>query len=210
MSYGTASGRFTYLLWLCDYRSECSGVLVSNDESSSVQLHEQSAVASTAEVDRNVDDADSAEGGEEARRSHHQGSSLRRESCSQRVFQKRRKKSTLLLISIVATFALCNVYRLVLQFVKLSIFRENDESTAHYSYCLQRGRMDAPVVFRYLLMINHLCIVVNSSVNFVLYCVVGKEFRDKCQELFMGWTRKRSWGKVDKNLLLTITASSCM
>ncbi len=56
-------------------------------------------------------------------------------------------------------------------------------SHAHYVHCHRLGRYHAPVALRLLLSVNHVFIIVNSSVNFILYCLVGKDFREKLKGL---------------------------
>ena len=45
-------------------------------------------------------------------------------------------------------------------------------------------RHHVPVAFYILFHLNSLFLVVNSSVNFIIYCVIGKDFRKKVIELF--------------------------
>ncbi len=59
-----------------------------------------------------------------------------------------------------------------------------DISHDHFMHCHRLGRHHAPVAFRVLLTVSHVFIIVNSSVNFILYCLVGKDFREKLKSLF--------------------------
>jgi hypothetical protein len=93
------------------------------------------------------------------------------------VFRQRREKSTALVVSIVLIFVLCHVCRLVVQMVEISVSDYVTEE--HYRHCHKQGRHHVPVALRLLLVVNHICVVVNSSVNFVVYCLVGKEFRER-------------------------------
>ena len=44
-------------------------------------------------------------------------------------------------------------------------------------------RFHVPVAFYVMLSASHLLLVVNSSINVVLYCVVGKSFRAELKSL---------------------------
>lgn len=105
----------------------------------------------------------------------------RRETDTKKLFRKRREKSTALLVAIVVIFVLCQVYRLIIQIVELAVYGNVTEE--HFLHCHGQGRHHVPVAQRLLLMVNHVFIVVNSSVNFILYCMVGTEFRRKCWRL---------------------------
>ena len=50
--------------------------------------------------------------------------------------------------------------------------------------CAEQRRYHIPVVFFILVKIHHLFMALNSSINFIIYCAVGKEFRsysDRCK-----------------------------
>ncbi len=49
---------------------------------------------------------------------------------------------------------------------------------AHFDYCVSRARFHIPVAMYLSLSLMNLLIVVNSSVNFIIYCVVENSFRD--------------------------------
>lgn len=97
-------------------------------------------------------------------------------------FQKRREKSTLILVLIVLIFIACHSYRLSLKIYEFSNPENNTEE--HFLRCTSQGRYHIPVVFYVLVHIHHLVLVLNSSINFIIYCCVGKEFRMKLVGLF--------------------------
>ena len=51
------------------------------------------------------------------------------------------------------------------------------QTKEHYNWCLGRGRHNLPTVFFLLIPLNNLFLVLNSSVNFIIYCAVRKSFR---------------------------------
>ena len=58
-------------------------------------------------------------------------------------------------------------------------------------------RFHVPVAFYVMLSASHLLLVVNSSINVVLYCVVGKSFRAELKSLARSVCAK--WGiRVDQ------------
>ena len=95
-------------------------------------------------------------------------------------FQKRREKSARVLITIVLTFLVCHVFRFALKVYEVT--HPSHSTAEHHYFCLQQNKYHVPVIWYVLLSLHHLLLVVNSSVNFVIYCCVGKRFR---QELTM-------------------------
>lgn len=52
-------------------------------------------------------------------------------------------------------------------------------------YCHSRGQYSVPVAYLMLLATSDLALVLNSSVNFVIYCCVGNEFRMAVRKTIM-------------------------
>ncbi len=101
---------------------------------------------------------------------------------SDSVFRRRREKSTLILVLIVVFFVLCHCYRLAL---KLYEFANPEANTAdRNARCAAKGRFHIPVHFFVLLYMHHLVLALNSSVNFLIYCCVGKDFRNRLAAMF--------------------------
>jgi len=81
-----------------------------------------------------------------------------------------------------------------------SIFIKTEE---HYNLCHQLGLYSVPVSFFFIQPTNYFFLVFNSSINFVLYCCVGREFRQGLKDLFAPckslWAFKRGKqrGNVD-------------
>ena len=80
--------------------------------------------------------------------------------------------STQILIGIVAVFLSCHVLRFFLQFY-------HHIATNNYRLCVQNGveRKAIPPWLWPVNAINHTCLVLNSSINFLLYCWLGSKFR---------------------------------
>lgn len=47
----------------------------------------------------------------------------------------------------------------------------------HYDFCLLQERSHFPATFLILISFNNLFLVLNSSINFIIYCAVRKTFR---------------------------------
>ena len=107
---------------------------------------------------------------------------LRPSSSSHRFVRRRREKSTIILVSIVVIFLVCHTYRLSLRLYEVAHPQNN--TLEHFRRCRTLGRYHIPVAFYVLVNFHHLFLVLNSSVNFIIYCAVGKEFRDKMFQLF--------------------------
>lgn len=87
------------------------------------------------------------------------------------------------LVVIVLIFIICHAYRLAL---KIYEFANPSYHTAeHFEHCSEHyGRYGVPVTFLVLLSTSDIFLVFNSSINFVIYCCVGKEFRHSALKLF--------------------------
>jgi hypothetical protein len=70
------------------------------------------------------------------------------------------------------------------------------QTLEHFTYCARIGRYSVPVSFFLLLTANDFFLVFNSSVNFVIYCCVGKEFRYRVIRLFLRRKRVNGGGMV--------------
>ena len=98
------------------------------------------------------------------------------------MFRRRREKSTLILVLIVVFFVLCHCYRLALKFYE---FANPEANTAeHHAQCDAVGRFHIPVYFYIMVYMHHLILALNSSVNFIIYCCVGKDFRNRLATMF--------------------------
>lgn len=102
--------------------------------------------------------------------------------ASEAPFRKKREKSTMILVMIVLIFVACHAFRLAVKVYEFA--NPSNQTLEHYNFCEQRGRYSVPVSFFMLLTTNDIFLVFNSSVNFVIYCFVVKEFRDCVKELF--------------------------
>jgi len=85
------------------------------------------------------------------------------------------RSSTPLLMGIVVVFCLCHFFRLFLQLD--AVFHPSIMGTEHYDYCRNRGLFASPFSVWILTSCNQISLVVNSSINFVVYVFVGRSFR---------------------------------
>ena len=61
-------------------------------------------------------------------------------------------------------------------------------STAkHHSYCFMQGKFHVPWALYGLMSANNVLIVFNSSVNFVIYCLVEDSFRAELLSILRSW-----------------------
>jgi hypothetical protein len=80
--------------------------------------------------------------------------------------------STQILIGMVAVFLSCHFLRFLLQFYHHTV-------TNNYRQCVHNG-VEIKAIPSWLWplnAINHTCLVLNSSINFLLYCWLGSKFR---------------------------------
>lgn len=95
----------------------------------------------------------------------------------QRVLRKRHEKSVLILVLIVFVFLVCHSFRLGVQ--TFQTLHSEQSTKDHYNFCMNRPipRLNYPVEFVILSSFNNLFLVLNSSINFIVYCAVRKTFR---------------------------------
>lgn len=106
-------------------------------------------------------------------RTLHRGRRLRRLSCPSAATRKHRENLTLTLVVVVSVFVACQLPDMGL---RLAVGRTS--STMGQS--LERHRF-----YRNVNAVTNLLLTVNSSVNFLVYCLVGKKFRRIFVEVFI-------------------------
>eukprot|EP00093_Oithona_nana_P012280 12280.XXX_442860_446791_1 [CDS] Oithona nana genome sequencing. len=102
-------------------------------------------------------------------------SSLTRYDQDQIRIRKRREKSTIILVAIVLIFLLCHMFRFSLK--AYDVTHPSHSTAKHHSYCFMQGKFHVPWALYGLMSANNVLIVFNSSVNFVIYCLVEDSFR---------------------------------
>lgn len=65
----------------------------------------------------------------------------------------------------------------------------------HFHFCNQKGRLHVPALFSILANFNHLLLVVNSSVNVLIYYCCGERFRKGLLRLFNKLFKLCCWWK---------------
>ena len=97
-------------------------------------------------------------------------------------FQKRREKSARILITIVLTFLFCHTFRFVIKVYEVT--HPSHSTVEHHIFCeMENKKFHVPVILLILQSLSHFLLVVNSSINFIIYCCVGKRFRAELKEL---------------------------
>lgn len=77
----------------------------------------------------------------------------------------------MILAGIVMVFAVCHFFRFFLAFYHVSIAERT-------KLCHEQGQeMGHPPWLYVISALNHLMLMVNSSINFIIYCAVGSKFR---------------------------------
>ena len=114
------------------------------------------------------------------------------------VIKKKQEKSSAVLIGIIAVFLVCHMYRIALWIYTLAL--PTKTLLNHYNYCHAQGKYHIPVAIYYFTQLHHLFLVINSSVNFVIYCIMGRQFRKQLKKTAVQWWRKISHWSSKKNL----------
>ena len=93
----------------------------------------------------------------------------------------KQEKSTAILIAIIVVFVTCHVHRLTFRIYEMSL--PEGSVFEHYSFCKAQEKYHIPVGL-YLMAISHyFFIVVSSSINFIIYCAMGRQFRMELKSL---------------------------
>nr|XP_040569928.1 FMRFamide receptor-like [Lepeophtheirus salmonis] len=85
------------------------------------------------------------------------------------------ERSTKLLVGIVVVFLVCQCIRLAIQID--AVIHPHIMNGDHFQYCYAKDRLFSPFIVYVLTCFNSFCLVLNSSINFIVYCVVGRSFR---------------------------------
>ena len=109
--------------------------------------------------------------------------------------RKRKEKSTAILVAIILVFLVCHIHRLVFRIYEMALPEKS--VFEHYTYCNERGRYHVPVAIYFLTHSLHLFLVINSSINFVIYCFMGRQFRKKLMNLLETSTTHNQAFKID-------------
>ena len=104
-------------------------------------------------------------------------------------FRKKQEKSARILVAIVVAFIMCHCYRMALK--TNEFLAPNNHLEESFTYCYEQGKYHIPVALYILHNCHHLFLVINSSVNFVIYCFVAQEFRGKLYQLV-----RKTWLKI--------------
>lgn len=97
------------------------------------------------------------------------------------IMRKRHGKSTAILISIVIIFIICHSFRMSIRVFE--IFYPESTVMIAFHFCLKMEKFHMPLGMMFLAELNYFFLVLNSSINFLIYCCVSQEFRRKLLEL---------------------------
>lgn len=148
-------------------------------------------ITATASGESSRNDSDPIEEDEEEdlrsrlrRKSAPPATSIAASSSAKASFAKpKTEKSTRILLGIILVFLSCHALRFSIQ-----LYRVFSVSSAgylsHFEFCSARNRLHVPALFIVLGQVNHLLLVVNSSVNALIYYCGGKMFRTTFKEIF--------------------------
>eukprot|EP00094_Tigriopus_californicus_P010956 TCALIF_10570-PA protein Name:"Similar to FR FMRFamide receptor (Drosophila melanogaster)" AED:0.25 eAED:0.23 QI:0/0.5/0/0.6/1/1/5/0/605 len=90
-------------------------------------------------------------------------------------YRRKTEKSTAILLGIILVFISCHVLRFSIQLYE--VFAQGNGVHRHYKYCEKLGKLHTPLAMPILASVSHLLIIVNSSVNVLIYYCCGDRFR---------------------------------
>jgi len=108
-------------------------------------------------------------GGDRARRRHVQTVNERRPRFEDNL--------AAIFMGFVLVFLVCHTPRLLLNIHELATIREAMQ-------CEQAGKNGFPLWSLILISVSHLLLVLNSSINILIYCLLSSKFREECRLLF--------------------------
>ena len=107
------------------------------------------------------------------------------------VIKKKQEKSSAVLIAIIIVFLVCHMYRLFIWIFNLAL--PEKAVLSHFYKCFDAGKYHVPVAMYFFVHLHHLFLVVNSSINFVIYCIMGRQFRKQLKRM-----ARQLWNKMTK------------
>lgn len=96
----------------------------------------------------------------------------------------RGERSTKFLVGIVVIFIVCQTFRLTIQID--TIINPTSLEDEHFAYCKELDMLNTPFSVLIMTTFSNFCLVLNSSINFVVYCMVGRRFRRTLVSFFRG------------------------
>ena len=99
----------------------------------------------------------------------------------------------MILAGIVIVFCICHSLRVFLAFYYVSVVERTNQ-------CTEKGEETSHPFRLYIISaLNHLMLVVNSSINFIIYCAVGSKFRKVLKDKFFPASMRSSSGALRTN-----------
>lgn len=100
----------------------------------------------------------------------------------QQSIQRKQEKSTAILIAIIVVFVACHVHRLAFRLYEMAWPQASIYE--HYMRCEDQGKHHVPIAIYFLAYSHYLFLVISSSINFIIYCAMGRQFRAQLKEMF--------------------------
>ena len=99
----------------------------------------------------------------------------------------------MILAGIVIVFCVCHSLRVFLAFYYVSVVERTNQ-------CTEKGEETSHPFRLYIISaLNHLMLMVNSSINFIIYCAVGSKFRKVLKDKFFPASMRSSSGALRTN-----------
>ncbi|XP_059082069.1 uncharacterized protein LOC131879707 [Tigriopus californicus] len=114
---------------------------------------------------------------------------------SEKRFQNRREKSIGILVCIITIFFACHLFQVGIQIFQICLPGHGLKD--YYKECEQQKRSHVPAIIYTLGFTNRLLLVVNSSVNFLIYCIMAKRFRSALVKLLHSMRKRLFRGNCE-------------
>ena len=76
---------------------------------------------------------------------------------------------------------------LFLIFQAYEVLHPSHTTAKNHYYCFMQGKFHVPVLLYGLISANNWLLVLNSSVNFIVYCLVENSFRAELKSILRAW-----------------------
>ena len=105
------------------------------------------------------------------------GSSTQKRQKKKDIRRKNEDSLAVVFMIIIFIFLICHAPRIILDIHELMTIKQSE-------YCNQKGAFSYSAWSVILLSVSHFLLVVNSSVNMIVYCLLGSRFRKEIRKMF--------------------------